>query len=402
MDARVSRKMNKINTKMPVPHFVPKGDDIDPKKHYRLNRIPESGDVAPKIEYEMPNPELPELWETPKDKVKHGDYLLLDRARVLKRAMERVIASGGFKEGANSRGRVWQEAGTKLFEPLPLSVVEFDPQPDSGNKKTGAGESDSTENHTYCHREGRCTLGCLPSARHTLYKTLQQEQGKGKNITVLPLTKVSHIDRKDGHYVVRFKSELKKPEGKYTEASAEKVFLGGGCLGTTEIMLRTKDKFIETDGKDGLPLSDMVGKNFSTNGDFFAFSYNLPRDFKTRRKVEDQKRLGNGNPTVGPINSSHFYVIFDEGKSTRVDVNVEDAGIPTMFARLVYTVLPSFGDWDRVFRLGKALLKLIWDKDPFPANEDPDPTAREQAGYQTEHELVANVFFYNLMGTGPN
>ncbi len=153
------------------------------------------------------------------------------------------------------------------FDPLPLSVVEYD-------KEAG---SDSTKNNTFCIREGRCFLGCLPSARHTLYKTLQIQREGGKDITVLPLTKVLHIDRDGDEYVVRFKSELDGAEGKRTRATSTKVFLAAGCLGTNEIMLRSQEKFDESDGAEGLPLSRMLGRNFSTNGDFFAFSYDLPR-----------------------------------------------------------------------------------------------------------------------------
>ena len=43
----------------------------------------------------------------------------------------------------------------------------------------------------------------------------------------------------------------------------EAVFLGAGALGTTEILLRSRDM--------GLSMSDQVGKNMSGNGDILAF-----------------------------------------------------------------------------------------------------------------------------------
>jgi choline dehydrogenase-like flavoprotein len=46
----------------------------------------------------------------------------------------------------------------------------------------------------------------------------------------------------------------------------EFVFLGAGCLGTTEILLRSRQY--------GLPLSSQVGLNVSGNGDILAFGYN--------------------------------------------------------------------------------------------------------------------------------
>lgn len=44
------------------------------------------------------------------------------------------------------------------------------------------------------------------------------------------------------------------------------VFLGAGTLGSTEIMLRSKER--------GLSLSDQVGQRFSSNGDFLGFGFN--------------------------------------------------------------------------------------------------------------------------------
>ena len=43
----------------------------------------------------------------------------------------------------------------------------------------------------------------------------------------------------------------------------ECVFLGAGSIGTTEILLRSKEM--------GLNMSDCVGQNMSGNGDMFAF-----------------------------------------------------------------------------------------------------------------------------------
>ena len=44
------------------------------------------------------------------------------------------------------------------------------------------------------------------------------------------------------------------------------VILGAGAIGSTKILLRSKER--------GLDVSDEVGKRFSTNGDVFGFSYN--------------------------------------------------------------------------------------------------------------------------------
>ena len=235
---RFRGKINKINTKIPVPHYRPCPENIeaDPQHYYQLGVIPESGEQVPTtLDFEMPNPDLAGKHDS--------DFLLLDRARVLKRALKRVLDSGGFRDGA-ATGKL-----SGQFEPLPLSVVEYDPE----------NNSDSTDNNTFCSRDGRCILGCLPSARHTLYKTVQKLRENGDDITVLPRTKVSHIDRIGDQYLVHFESELDGEEGKLTQAAAPQIYLAAGCLGTVEIMLRTKELFDRSGGEQGLPLSVRPG-----------------------------------------------------------------------------------------------------------------------------------------------
>ncbi|KAE8036870.1 hypothetical protein FH972_009503 [Carpinus fangiana] len=61
------------------------------------------------------------------------------------------------------------------------------------------------------------------------------------------------------------------------------VFLGAGSLGTTEILLRSKNM--------GLSISDSIGHNMSGNGDILAFGYNT--DFSSNSM---------GNPAPSPTN----------------------------------------------------------------------------------------------------
>ena len=383
--------ISKINTKIPVPHYRPTDAEIAscPGDYFQLGAIPESEDLIPETStYEQPSPN----WKHRPDE----DSLLLDRSRVLKRAMCRVLENGGF----TSKDTVGKLSGK--FSALPLSVVEYEP-PIVDKQGNITSDTRSNEKNTHCTREGSCILGCLPSARHTLYKTIQntQQLEKGAGIEVIPMTKVSHIDKNGEDFVVRFESFLDGEEGQRDSATAPLVFVAAGTLGTSEILLRTQQEFQNSNGARGLSLSPSIGRGFSTNGDFFAFTYDLPRDHKTRRQVKDDKRIGNANPTVGPINSSHFYLIFGEG-SDRVDINVEDAGIPTTFARLLHGLLPHFSNLAKLMNLGKALIRNLLGLDPFGTVGKPDTEAREEDDFLTERELVSDVFFYNLMGAAPN
>jgi len=62
------------------------------------------------------------------------------------------------------------------------------------------------------------------------------------------------------------------------------VFLGAGTLGTTEILLRSKER--------GLPLSDQLGEHFSSNGDVLGFGFNNDVPINA---------IGFGNMPVGEI-----------------------------------------------------------------------------------------------------
>lgn len=55
-------------------------------------------------------------------------------------------------------------------------------------------------------------------------------------------------------------------EGVEQTVHATHVILGAGALGSTRILLRSKER--------GLDVPDEIGKRFSTNGDALGFSYN--------------------------------------------------------------------------------------------------------------------------------
>lgn len=71
----------------------------------------------------------------------------------------------------------------------------------------------------------------------------------------------------DGGYVIKYIQRDSANPSNYVEKSvtAANVIIAAGCLGTNEILLRSKKR-------GTLPaLSDRVGVGFSTNGDYLAF-----------------------------------------------------------------------------------------------------------------------------------
>ena len=80
---------------------------------------------------------------------------------------------------------------------------------------------------------------------------------------------VRYVERKGDTWHVHFKllgagREKFKPDTIFV--GADNVILGAGTLGSTEILLRSREK--------GLSLSSKLGDGFTGNGDFLAFAYN--------------------------------------------------------------------------------------------------------------------------------
>ncbi len=277
------------------------------------------------------------------------DYLYLDRARVLRDAAKLTE----------------QKLGIQLpWKPLDLSLIEYDPhRPDGG---------DAAKVGTFCQREGRCILGCLPSARHTFSKTLYTKllSDPTKGVTLSPLSEVREIKQIAGGYELIYRDH--RDDNKKT-VSATMVFLAGGTLGTTEILLRSRDR-------GGLKLTDKLGTHFSTNGDFGAFTVG------TARPVHS---------TVGPINTCQVSTKF-EG----LHLKVEDAAIPEMFAGIASTALGVLDNFVQR-EMFKARMKFAFTNLAVPDLRDFFPLlpdTYDPESYQTEAEMVSNIFFFNVMG----
>jgi cholesterol oxidase len=280
-----------------------------------------------------------------------GAYVLLDRSRVLRAAAKQVAKKLGVPMDWN---------------PLELAVIDYDAY--------RGGESDSVPAHTNCERQGRCMLGCLPQARHTLNKTLFKKVLQKPGVTLMPKCKVLYIGKApQGGYEVRFEDHF-TTNGDHKSEFAPAVFLAGGVLGSTEILLRTQND-------KRLALSATLGSKFSTNGDFGAFAYKTRKPDGTVQPVYS---------TRGPINTSHVTMNFN-GRF----IKIEDCAIPSMFAEFVakgLEILDDAGASPNFFQLMKA----VFQANPFDGLLPPD--TYNPKSFQTEAEMMADTFFFNVMG----
>jgi cholesterol oxidase len=272
----------------------------------------------------------------------------------------RLLGRARFLRDASTSAALSQDVKGKIVEswgPLKLQVAEADPGTAATNKN-------------FCERQGRCFLGCLPAARHTLNKTLlkQLPLPTEDRVFVRPLADVDYIEPlQAGGYTVHYKA---LEDGTQFHPTASTVILAAGCLGSTEILLRSREK---NQGK--LVLSDKLGSRFSTNGDFSGFVIVDPD--KLQYPIYSNR---------GPINMSH--VTFRDGG---VLVNVEDAGIPSMFASIVQQTLKMLakpGEPSKVV----SLMSALWNNAKLPDYSDPTTM-------QTENEMMMNICWFNCMGT---
>ena len=245
----------------------------------------------------------------------------VDRARVFQRAMAELTDDYGTVDSSIADLKVGAQ-----FEPK-------DP-PDPANPP-----------HNYCERQGRCNVGCLPGARFTLNKQFMVAlYGKppltppppdaapttgplASFLSIEPLAEVDVIVPLPGagyevRYVVRDPQQPQKTTTK--TITAQSVILAAGCVGTTEILLRSK-------AKGHLPgLSGTLGSHFSTNGDYLAFLEGTEKNVNLVRGPATTSFAHFQTPAAGAkggTDSTHFHTI-------------EDQGVPPAFASLTGMGVP--------------------------------------------------------------
>jgi len=138
---------------------------------------------------------------------------------------------------------------------------------------------------------GDCVTGCNYQAKNTtLMNYLPDADNHGAEIYTE--VAVDRIERHGKQWVVRYKmmdAERDKFGNSTNFVTADIVILGAGTLGSTEILLRSK--------QHGLAISDMLGKRFTGNGDFLGFGYN--NDVEANAVGMGHKKPDKNDP-VGP------------------------------------------------------------------------------------------------------
>ena len=211
----------------------------------------------------------------------------------------------------------------------PNIAVDFGPPGEPHANKFGAIQKGCT----YC---GECDIGCEVHAKNTLdYNYLKVAQDRGAEIATQ--CEVTRIETTPSGYQVTFKDHTRS--GQLATVQAGLVFVCGGAVNSTELLLRCRDQYRT------LPkLSDRLGSNYSGNGDFLAFAFNTGEP---------------ASPSVGPtITTGIVYDRIDDGSKNWFIF--EEGGFPKEIGGLVQVLNPKNGLLQKLEVLSKAELENLF------------------------------------------
>ncbi|XP_072019059.1 uncharacterized protein [Amphiura filiformis] len=198
-----------------------------------------------------------------------------------------------------------------------------------------------------CINCGNCCGGCNTGAKNTLNMNyLPDAKAHGaKMFTEVEVKNITRDEKTDSwrvHYVHHGQDAF---ENRERVVRAQVVILGAGSLGSTNILLQSKN--------NGLELSTNIGQRFTTNGDALGFSYNGEDKIRPAGKEVPKvrkRRKGPGPCITSVIDMRHrtdkglgeSYVLEDGTPPCSVDVPYKfllrwvDSGVDTT---------PGENDW---------------------------------------------------------
>ena len=193
----------------------------------------------------------------------------------------------------------------------------------------------------YCVHAGNCDIGCKAQARNTLdlnYLAVAEDAGA----EIRPLSIVSHVADEGAGYAVVY-DDLASGARVQRVVRAPRVILCAGSLGSTEILLRSRDRFGTL-----TRLSRALGMGWSSNGDFLT-----PAFYKGRRL----------SPSIGPtITAAIDYL---DGSDGGAQYFTEDGGFPDVLGNVVRAAAARRGRLSPIGRMLTALARRLDDGDPL-------------------------------------
>ena len=179
-----------------------------------------------------------------------------------------------------------------------------------------------------CTLCGDCCSGCNVGAKNTVAMNyLPDAVNHGARLFTEAL--VSHVTLSGGRWQVHYRENGEQGGAKTAPSlfvTGGIVVLGAGTLGSTEILLRSREA--------GLALSDRLGENFSGNGDVLAFGYNNDRPINGIGIGHPPRK---GLPPVGPVIAG--LIDLRGGKRLEDGLVIQEGALPSPLAPLLPSLL---------------------------------------------------------------
>ena len=219
-----------------------------------------------------------------------------------------------------------------------------------------------------CTLCGDCCGGCNVGAKNTVALTyLPDAVAHGAEIfSHASVRTVSKLPNGQWRIDVVETGEDPDSETARFSVTAKTVILAAGTLGSTEILLRSKEQ--------GLAISNRIGKGFSANGDIIAFGYGVDKEVNAvgighPKKIEDFD--------VGASVSGQIEI--RDGKNLENEMNIQEGVLPSALAPILPVMFVPNG---RILGALKSLINGVY-KGPF---------AKLQTFFAVSHDSASGEF----------
>lgn len=227
------------------------------------------------------------------------------------------------KLDANKKSADFLKQGANFYKP-PINVT-FDKLPNNLNH---VGVEQLPCNHC-----GDCVSGCNNKAKNTtLMNYLPDATNHGAEIFCQ--AQVRHLERDGNGWIVHFQyldSGREKFDAPTLFVKADIVVVSAGTLGSTEILLRSRDK--------GLAMSGQLGENMSGNGDILGFGHNCEQ---TINGIGFGTHSAKEMKPVGPCITSIIDMRNEGDRSSRMVI--EEGSIPGALGRPMVPAMAGFAE----------------------------------------------------------
>lgn len=194
-----------------------------------------------------------------------------------------------------------------------------------------------------CTLCGDCCSGCNVGAKNTVAVTYLPD-AKAHGAEIFTELTVSHIEKRGRKWRVHFAPSDQKNGEALRHVDAKSVVLAAGTLGSTEILLRSRDR--------GLKCSDRLGARFSANGDIIAFALGGREKVNAIGVGEPPKYAGD---TVGACVAGQIEL--PDGHDLDHGMIIQEGVLPSALAPLLPVFFISGG---RLLGAAQSLIKGVY------------------------------------------